>query len=84
MGQHPTSWAVEINMHGADMEEWIGNTFRFQDHDNAEAYAINLTHRWADVRRTRIVPSPDPPNAQYINGYIQATTTRPTKGPHDD
>lgn len=70
------SWRVEIQTHDADLETWIGNTFRFTTEEEANDYGVNLHQRWSAVRRFRLVESADDPNSTFRDGFVIPLPTR--------
>lgn len=64
-GVMPQSWKPEVIADSSD--KWFGNALRFATMKEAEEQVHDLEMRWFSVRNTRVVPSSDPVNYQYIN-----------------
>lgn len=48
------SFKVEVQTAGSDTQ-WCGNGRRFEDYFSAAIYATDLSHRWTQVTRARVV-----------------------------
>jgi len=55
------SWTPEVI--ADESGRWLGNGLRFLTKEDAEAHAATLKTRWSAVRKTRVVPSAEEPNA---------------------
>ena len=51
-----------------DSGKWCGNALRFATREEAEGNVADLASRWFAVRETRVVPSNDPVNFEWIAG----------------
>lgn len=51
---------------------WAGNGLRFATAEEAERYAIDLSHRWTLVREHRVVSSDDPVNSIWSQSMGRA------------
>lgn len=61
------SWRVEVI--ADDSGEWAGNSVYFETEAEADAYGADLASRWMLVRRWRTVPSAQPANYRWVNGF---------------
>jgi hypothetical protein len=57
------SWRPEVIADSTGT--WCSNGLRFATKEEAEANAHDLQSRWLLVRRTRAMPSEDPPNYSW-------------------
>lgn len=58
----PVSYAVAVKTRHHN-KEWALNGLRFNTHDSAELYGVQLQQRWQDVIAVQIQESKDPPNS---------------------
>ena len=57
--------------------KWHDNGLRFETFHEAMHWVADPSFRWASVRSTRVVESPDPANYQFINRRMTAITEIP-------
>lgn len=62
------SWKPEVVADSSGA--WTGNGLRFPTKGEAEANVDNLFCRWTLVSKTRVVPSIDPPNYNWVDGKL--------------
>ncbi len=51
--------------------KWYDNALRFATREEAQAQVRDLMMRWTQVRETRVVEAPEPPNYRWVDGKLQ-------------
>lgn len=68
----PKSYKPEVQTDDSGI--WYDNALRFATPQEAEENVADLFARWTMVRKTRVMPSDDPPNYTYKDGKLEKIT----------
>jgi hypothetical protein len=61
-------WRGEVNTFADRSEDvWTHNGLVFSTEEEAEGYVRDLANRWTMVRKTRVVPTPEPITHQWVS-----------------